>query len=161
VCLLFSGGVAANAAAAVGGRLEMLSNVKSQMSGWLGSGIPGLRKAEEPAAAADAAAADADSPASERSVKGSPGDPKEDGDDSSATGGADSEGPPTDDEADDKDGPPGSGEAPLIFPDLPDRAAFEPTPQRRPASFSFSEELTGSVEDVKILRRLLLNEANC
>ncbi|KAK7869302.1 hypothetical protein R5R35_012868 [Gryllus longicercus] len=107
-----------------GSKLEMLSNVKGQMSSWLSTGITGiqgLRRNEEtvpdpvglppvgdpappPAAATGATAmgggmgglAPADgqvgveSPASEKSVKGSPVEQKED-DDSSATGGADSD----------------------------------------------------------------------
>lgn len=78
-------------------RLDMLGNlgsVKTQMSSWLGSGIPGLRKGEtapaEPAEGHENPAQDVESPASEKSVKGSP--IEKDDDDSSATGGADSDG---------------------------------------------------------------------
>lgn len=82
----------------------MLSNVKSQMSGWLGSAsipsmpampampsmpampampsIPGLRKGGDDQAADGAAPTTVESPASEKSVKGSPGEPKDDDDNS-------------------------------------------------------------------------------
>jgi hypothetical protein len=74
-----------------GSKLEMLSSVKNQMSGWLSMGVPGLRKGDEPPAEGqDTGKPEAESPASEKSVKGSPVEQKED-DDSSATGGADSD----------------------------------------------------------------------
>ncbi|KAI5645896.1 hypothetical protein NE865_02166 [Phthorimaea operculella] len=72
--------------AAGGSKLDLITNVKSQMTGWLGSGIPipGLRKNE--AGAADAAAAEpAPQPEAEPKPEG-----KDDDDNSSATGGADS-----------------------------------------------------------------------
>lgn len=74
-----------------GSKLEMLSSVKNQMSGWLSMGVPGLRKGDEPPAEGqETGKPEAESPASEKSVKGSPVEQKED-DDSSATGGADSD----------------------------------------------------------------------
>jgi hypothetical protein len=69
-----------------GSKLEMLSSVKSQMTGWLSMGVPGLRKGDEPAAenqdmsAAGEVKPEVESPASEKSVKGSPGEQKEDDD---------------------------------------------------------------------------------
>uniref|UniRef100_A0A1B6CA49 BSD domain-containing protein n=1 Tax=Clastoptera arizonana TaxID=38151 RepID=A0A1B6CA49_9HEMI len=78
-----------------GSRLDMLGNlgsVKSQMSGWLSGGIPGLRKTDTPGAEGTEGvdvAQGVESPASQQSVKGSPVE-KED-DNSSATGSADSE----------------------------------------------------------------------
>lgn len=70
----------------------MLGSVKSQMTSWLGSGVLGLKKSDEPGAETQdlAAKPETESPASEKSVKGSPVDQKDD-DDSSATGGADSD----------------------------------------------------------------------
>lgn len=67
-----------------GSKLDIITNVKSQMTGWLGSGIPipGLRK-NEPAAAESAEPA----PEPEPELKT---DIKDDDDNSSATGGADS-----------------------------------------------------------------------
>ncbi|CAH2095561.1 unnamed protein product [Euphydryas editha] len=71
-----------------GSKLDLITNVKSQMTGWLGSGIPipGLRKNEaaptdstEPAPVEPAEVADEPKPES-----------KDDDDNSSATGGADS-----------------------------------------------------------------------
>lgn len=74
-----------------GSKLEMLSSVKNQMSGWLSMGVPGLRKGDElPVEIQDTGKPEAESPASEKSVKGSPVEQKDD-DDSSATGGADSD----------------------------------------------------------------------
>lgn len=79
-----------------GSKLEMLSSVKSQMTGWLSMGVPGLRKGDESAAENQDTSAigegkpEVESPASEKSVKGSPIEQKDD-DDSSATGGADSD----------------------------------------------------------------------
>lgn len=65
--------------------LGNLGNVKSQMSGWLSGGIPGLRKSETPSGEAteslENAAQGVESPASEKSVKGSPVE-KEDDDNS-------------------------------------------------------------------------------
>lgn len=56
--------------------LGNLGSVKTQMSSWLGSGIPGLRKGEtapaEPAEGHENPVHDVESPASEKSVKGSP-----------------------------------------------------------------------------------------
>ncbi|XP_049885678.1 synapse-associated protein of 47 kDa isoform X2 [Pectinophora gossypiella] len=68
-----------------GSKLDLITNVKSQMTGWLGSGIPipGLRKNEAPPAEAEAAPAEPD--AAEPKAE-----PKDDDDNSSATGGADS-----------------------------------------------------------------------
>ncbi|XP_069695989.1 synapse-associated protein 1 isoform X2 [Periplaneta americana] len=79
-----------------GSKLEMLSSVKSQMTGWL-SGVPGLRKGDDTTAenqdmpAAGEGKIDVESPASEKSVKGSPVEQQKEDDDSSATGGADSD----------------------------------------------------------------------
>ncbi|KAJ2954943.1 hypothetical protein O0L34_g3274 [Tuta absoluta] len=72
--------------AAGGSKLDLITNVKSQMTGWLGSGIPipGLRKNE--AGSTDAGAAEpAPQPEPEPKPEG-----KDDDDNSSATGGADS-----------------------------------------------------------------------
>ncbi|KAG7309479.1 hypothetical protein JYU34_005447 [Plutella xylostella] len=81
-------------------KLELLNNAKSQITGWLGSGIPipGLRKNE--AAPADAAEAAPAEPAEPTEPKP---EPKDDDDNSSATGGADSRpgstgGTPTDEQ---------------------------------------------------------------
>ncbi|KAL4719750.1 hypothetical protein ACJJTC_013310 [Scirpophaga incertulas] len=67
-----------------GSKLDLITNVKSQMTGWLGSGIPipGLRKNEAPPAEAEPPAAEPE-PAEPRPEK-------DDDDNSSATGGADS-----------------------------------------------------------------------
>nr|CAD7415566.1 unnamed protein product [Timema poppensis] len=83
-----------------GGKLEMLGNVKSQMTSWLGSGVlGGLRKNEgdpladsqDPAATGEGKP-EVESPAVEKSVKSSGAEhAKEDDDNSSATGGADSD----------------------------------------------------------------------
>ncbi|XP_023724944.1 synapse-associated protein 1 isoform X2 [Cryptotermes secundus] len=79
-----------------GSKLEMLSSVKSQMTGWLSMGVPGLRKGDELAtdnqdtSMIGEGKPEVESPASEKSVKGSPIEQKDD-DDSSATGGADSD----------------------------------------------------------------------
>lgn len=55
-----------------GSRLEMLGNVKSQMSSWLGSAnIPGLGKKDE-TVPENAEKLDDSSPLSEKSIKGSP-----------------------------------------------------------------------------------------
>ena len=66
----------------------MLSSVKSQMTGWL-SGVPGLRKGEEqvPDPPQDLQGTgegktDVESPASEKSVKGSPVEQQKEDDDS-------------------------------------------------------------------------------
>ncbi|CAH0561791.1 unnamed protein product [Brassicogethes aeneus] len=83
-------------ATAEGGKLAMLTNVKSQIEGiggWLGSSIPKLRKGEEGLAEATGEdnlgiTDDAAGPGSE--AKGSSPMPKDDDDNSSATGGADS-----------------------------------------------------------------------
>ena len=71
-----------------GSKLEMLSSVKSQMTGWL-SGVPGLRKGEEqvPDPPQDLQGTgegktDVESPASEKSVKGSPVEQQKEDDDS-------------------------------------------------------------------------------
>ncbi|KAJ0172028.1 hypothetical protein K1T71_012001 [Dendrolimus kikuchii] len=69
-----------------GSKLDLITNVKSQMTGWLGSGIPipGLRKNEAPSTeTAEAAPAEPEVP--ETKPEG-----KDDDDNSSATGGADS-----------------------------------------------------------------------
>ena len=59
----------------------MLSSVKNQMSGWLSMGVPGLRKGGElPAEIQDTGKPEAVSPASEKSVKGSPVEQKDDDD---------------------------------------------------------------------------------
>ncbi|XP_063542628.1 synapse-associated protein of 47 kDa isoform X5 [Cydia strobilella] len=65
-------------------KLELLTNVQSKMTGWLGSGIPipGLRKNETPTDAAE--------PAPEPAEPAEPKPEKDDDDNSSATGGADS-----------------------------------------------------------------------
>ncbi|XP_063636037.1 synapse-associated protein of 47 kDa isoform X5 [Cydia splendana] len=65
-------------------KLELLTNVQSKMTGWLGSGIPipGLRKNEAPTDAAE--------PAPEPAEPAEPKPEKDDDDNSSATGGADS-----------------------------------------------------------------------
>ncbi|CAG9793184.1 unnamed protein product [Diatraea saccharalis] len=80
-----------------GSKLDLITNVKSQMTGWLGSGIPipGLRKNEAPPAEAEPAPAEPE-PAE-------PKPEKDDDDNSSATGGADSRpastgGTPTEDQ---------------------------------------------------------------
>ncbi|KAM3958895.1 synapse-associated protein of 47 kDa-like isoform 2-T2 [Aphomia sociella] len=67
-----------------GSKLDLITNVKSQMTGWLGSGIPipGLRKNEAPPAEPEPAPVE---PAEEPKPEG-----KDDDDNSSATGGADS-----------------------------------------------------------------------
>ncbi|XP_063242693.1 LOW QUALITY PROTEIN: synapse-associated protein 1 [Bacillus rossius redtenbacheri] len=95
------------------GKLEMFSNVKNQMTSWLGSGVPGLRKGD-PDGNAEAqnstgpgtGKTEADSPACEKSVKGSPVEHAKEDDDSSATGGADSDiaGSEPGTPAEDKDG---------------------------------------------------------
>ncbi|XP_014252138.1 synapse-associated protein of 47 kDa isoform X2 [Cimex lectularius] len=83
-----------------GSRLEMLGNlgglgnVKTQMSSWLGGGIPGLGKKSVDPATAEAGAEGSPpqlpaSPTSQLSNKGSP--QEKDDDASSATGGADSD----------------------------------------------------------------------
>lgn len=78
-----------------GGRLEMFSNVKNQIEGiggWLGSSIPKLRKGEHgeggnpDAVGHENPAADTGSPTNVDPVK----EPRDDDDNSSATGGADS-----------------------------------------------------------------------
>ncbi|EFA11027.1 synapse-associated protein of 47 kDa isoform X2 [Tribolium castaneum] len=74
-----------------GSKLDMLTNVKSQIEGiggWLGSSIPKLRKGEE-GAEEQPSAEEGNTPASAESTKGSP-QLKDDDDNSSATGGADS-----------------------------------------------------------------------
>jgi hypothetical protein len=69
-----------------GSKLEMLSSVKSQMTGWLSMGVPGLRKGDESAAenqdttATSETKPEVESPASEKSVKGSPTEQKDDDD---------------------------------------------------------------------------------
>ncbi|XP_038221187.1 synapse-associated protein of 47 kDa isoform X2 [Zerene cesonia] len=70
-----------------GSKLDLITNVKSQMTGWLGSGIPipGLRKNE--AAPSDVPEA---APVETAEVAESKTEAKEDDDNSSATGGADS-----------------------------------------------------------------------
>ncbi|XP_072933086.1 synapse-associated protein of 47 kDa isoform X2 [Epargyreus clarus] len=69
-----------------GSKLDLITNVKSQMTGWLGSGIqiPGLRKNEAPPAE-PAEAPQPVEPEAEPKPEG-----KDDDDNSSATGGADS-----------------------------------------------------------------------
>ncbi|XP_053615869.1 synapse-associated protein of 47 kDa isoform X4 [Plodia interpunctella] len=68
-----------------GSKLDLITNVKSQMTGWLGSGIPipGLRKNE-------AAPTEAAEPPAEPEVTEPKPEGKDDDDNSSATGGADS-----------------------------------------------------------------------
>uniref|UniRef100_A0A1B6CPZ5 BSD domain-containing protein n=1 Tax=Clastoptera arizonana TaxID=38151 RepID=A0A1B6CPZ5_9HEMI len=67
-----------------GSRLDMLGNlgsVKSQMSGWLSGGIPGLRKTDTPGAEGTEGvdvAQGVESPASQQSVKGSPVEKEDD-----------------------------------------------------------------------------------
>uniref|UniRef100_A0A1B6KKR3 BSD domain-containing protein n=1 Tax=Graphocephala atropunctata TaxID=36148 RepID=A0A1B6KKR3_9HEMI len=80
-----------------GSRLDMLGNlgsVKTQMTSWLGSAsIPSFRKGDgttDGSETIDNPPLGVESPASEKSVKGSPMEKDED-DNSSATGGADSE----------------------------------------------------------------------
>ncbi|XP_046746360.1 synapse-associated protein of 47 kDa isoform X3 [Diprion similis] len=89
-----------------GSKLEMLAGVKSQMSGWLSGGIPGLSRGAGGAGQAEgelpASSETAESQTSRESVQGSASDHVKDDDASSATGGADSgpaslEGTPTDD----------------------------------------------------------------
>ncbi|CAK9134303.1 unnamed protein product, partial [Ilex paraguariensis] len=70
-------------------RLEMLGNVKNQMTNWIGGGIASLRKTSEGDASAVAEQAP-DSPLLENSPKDSIKE-KDDDDNSSATGGADSD----------------------------------------------------------------------
>ncbi|RVE52556.1 hypothetical protein evm_002675 [Chilo suppressalis] len=67
-----------------GSKLDLITNVKSQMTGWLGSGIPipGLRKNEVPPADAEPAPTEPEVPELKPE--------KDDDDNSSATGGADS-----------------------------------------------------------------------
>ncbi|XP_065202347.1 synapse-associated protein of 47 kDa isoform X1 [Planococcus citri] len=78
-------------------RLEMLGNVKNQMTSWIGGGIASLRKTSEGEAVPANAELPPESPVSETSVKGSIKE-KDDDDNSSATGGADSENLISDDE---------------------------------------------------------------
>ncbi|XP_052750913.1 synapse-associated protein of 47 kDa isoform X2 [Galleria mellonella] len=80
-----------------GSKLDLITNVKSQMTGWLGSGIPipGLRKNEAPPPEPEPAPVE---PVEEPKPEG-----KDDDDNSSATGGADSRpastgGTPTEDQ---------------------------------------------------------------
>ncbi|XP_046746363.1 synapse-associated protein of 47 kDa isoform X6 [Diprion similis] len=93
-----------------GSKLEMLAGVKSQMSGWLSGGIPGLSRGAGGAGQAEgelpASSETAESQTSRESVQGSASDHVKDDDASrwvaGATGGADSgpaslEGTPTDD----------------------------------------------------------------
>ncbi|CAF4881236.1 unnamed protein product [Pieris macdunnoughi] len=71
-----------------GSKLDLITNVKSQMTGWLGSGIPGipgLKKNEAPSADAPETAPVEPAELAEPKPEG-----KEDDDNSSATGGADS-----------------------------------------------------------------------
>ncbi|XP_022127635.1 synapse-associated protein of 47 kDa isoform X4 [Pieris rapae] len=71
-----------------GSKLDLITNVKSQMTGWLGSGIPGipgLKKNEAPSADAPEVAPVEPAEVAEVKPEG-----KEDDDNSSATGGADS-----------------------------------------------------------------------
>ncbi|XP_047511921.1 synapse-associated protein of 47 kDa isoform X6 [Pieris napi] len=71
-----------------GSKLDLITNVKSQMTGWLGSGIPGipgLKKTEAPSADAPEVAPVEPAELAEPKPEG-----KEDDDNSSATGGADS-----------------------------------------------------------------------
>ncbi|KAL1455438.1 hypothetical protein WDU94_009529 [Cyamophila willieti] len=85
-----------------GSRLEMLGNVKSQMTSWLGSAsIPGLGKKDENVPE-NAEKLDDSSPVSEKSIKGSP--TEKDDDNSSATGGADSDIHASEGELDGEDG---------------------------------------------------------
>ncbi|KAK7580529.1 hypothetical protein V9T40_001158 [Parthenolecanium corni] len=70
-------------------RLEMLGNVKNQMTNWIGGGIASLKKTSEGDASAVTEQAP-DSPLLETSPKGSIKE-KDDDDNSSATGGADSD----------------------------------------------------------------------
>lgn len=63
-------------------KLEMLGNVKNQMTSWIGGGIASLRKTSEgDAVSSSAAEQPLDSPVSETSVKGS-GKEKDDEDNS-------------------------------------------------------------------------------
>ncbi|KAL0818679.1 hypothetical protein ABMA28_008028 [Loxostege sticticalis] len=69
-----------------GSKLDLITNVKSQMTGWLGSGIPipGLKKNEAPPP-------EAEQPAPTEPTESEPkAEGKDDDDNSSATGGADS-----------------------------------------------------------------------
>ncbi|XP_045517169.1 synapse-associated protein of 47 kDa isoform X4 [Pieris brassicae] len=71
-----------------GSKLDLITNVKSQMTGWLGSGIPGipgLKKNEAPSTDVPEAAPIEPTEVAEAKPEG-----KEDDDNSSATGGADS-----------------------------------------------------------------------
>ncbi|CAG5056953.1 unnamed protein product [Parnassius apollo] len=70
-----------------GSKLDLITNVKSQMTGWLGSGIPipGLKKNEAPPTDPAETAAPEPTEAEEAQPEG-----KDDDDNSSATGGADS-----------------------------------------------------------------------
>ncbi|CAK1594201.1 unnamed protein product [Parnassius mnemosyne] len=70
-----------------GSKLDLITNVKSQMTGWLGSGIPipGLKKNEAPPTDPAEATASEPAEAEEAQPEG-----KDDDDNSSATGGADS-----------------------------------------------------------------------
>ncbi|XP_026331584.1 synapse-associated protein of 47 kDa isoform X2 [Hyposmocoma kahamanoa] len=70
---------------AAGSKLDIITNVKSQMTGWLGSGIPipGLRKNEAPPA-------EPTEPIPTEPIEESKPEGKDDDDNSSATGGADS-----------------------------------------------------------------------
>ncbi|CAH4027363.1 unnamed protein product [Pieris brassicae] len=71
-----------------GSKLDLITNVKSQMTGWLGSGIPGipgLKKNEAPSTDVPEAAPIEPAEVAEAKPEG-----KEDDDNSSATGGADS-----------------------------------------------------------------------
>lgn len=74
-------------------KLDVLTNVKNQFGGWLGSGIPKFRKGEGEQGDTEETrpiGEEGEIPISEKSVKGSPAEQKDDDDNSSATGGADS-----------------------------------------------------------------------
>nr|XP_018912273.1 PREDICTED: synapse-associated protein of 47 kDa isoform X2 [Bemisia tabaci] len=96
----------------VNSKLEMLGNVKSQMSSWLGGGIqlPSLRKTETEAAAEEGGAEakqSAEAATDEKAIRESM---EKDDDNSSATGGADSDAHLSDLEGEeDKDGAFGGG----------------------------------------------------
>uniref|UniRef100_A0A6M2DPZ4 Putative synapse-associated protein n=1 Tax=Xenopsylla cheopis TaxID=163159 RepID=A0A6M2DPZ4_XENCH len=80
---------------ATGSRLEMFTNVKSQMTGWLGNAsIPGLRKGDDQQQGGPDQLQSANAPAEQQPIATSADKPeggaKDEDDNSSATGGADS-----------------------------------------------------------------------
>ncbi|XP_026738658.1 synapse-associated protein of 47 kDa isoform X2 [Trichoplusia ni] len=92
-----------------GSKLDLITNVKSQMTGWLGSGIPipGLRKNEPAPEAVPEAAPVEPAEAAEPKPEG-----KDDDDNSSATGGADSRPASTGGTPTEEQGPGGVGNVP-------------------------------------------------